>query len=342
MIEQKGQEKDKLSRRDELARTAFDGCRLPLALLTPQGQIVAANPAFAKFVMGVSVEVEGLPVKSTRARHRVVDRRARYRAHTGWQSCAPDHRDRRHAITKFAGFCCGSMRYPMTTSCSACSRSSCELDRSMPFEIGCYAIRMALLRAERLPVIRSRITHTNSPPARRAVRDPYDVHIAADGTTAEDGVEVIACTPRQLAGHVDVSFGTRSMTSMAFGSSADNQRCVAAGNVVTATASGSSGASSAVMRSGSAAAVTPVLIEQPYSGTESAFDEDLCKAFGLQTQEILMPTVVGNDIGDPPTKGMDMHVRIWSDAPNDLSGVIFLVRQLMSTHAPGKPEKIER
>ena len=55
----------KTSRRDELARTAFDGCRLPLALLTPQGQIVAANPAFAKFVMGVSVEVEGLPVKST-------------------------------------------------------------------------------------------------------------------------------------------------------------------------------------------------------------------------------------------------------------------------------------
>ncbi len=64
VIEQKV-EQPKSSRRDELARTAFDGCRLPLALLTPQGYIVAANPAFAKFVMGVSVEVEGLPVKST-------------------------------------------------------------------------------------------------------------------------------------------------------------------------------------------------------------------------------------------------------------------------------------
>ena len=50
---------------DELARTAFDACRLPLALVTPQGVIVAANPAFARFVMGVSVEVEGLPVRST-------------------------------------------------------------------------------------------------------------------------------------------------------------------------------------------------------------------------------------------------------------------------------------
>jgi predicted Ser/Thr protein kinase len=53
------------SKRDEHARLAFDACRLPLALLTPSGVIVAANPAFAKFVMGVTVEVEGLTVKST-------------------------------------------------------------------------------------------------------------------------------------------------------------------------------------------------------------------------------------------------------------------------------------
>jgi predicted Ser/Thr protein kinase len=60
VIEQRSQ-----NTRDELARTAFDACRLPLALMTPQGVIVAANPAFARFVMGVSVEVEGLPVRST-------------------------------------------------------------------------------------------------------------------------------------------------------------------------------------------------------------------------------------------------------------------------------------
>ena len=60
VIEQKSE-----NRRDDLARTAFDSCRLPLAMLTPTGVIVVANPAFAKFVMGVNVEVEGLPVKST-------------------------------------------------------------------------------------------------------------------------------------------------------------------------------------------------------------------------------------------------------------------------------------
>jgi len=60
VIEQRSQ-----NTRDELARIAFDGCRLPLALVTPQGVIISANPAFARFVMGVSVEVEGLTVGST-------------------------------------------------------------------------------------------------------------------------------------------------------------------------------------------------------------------------------------------------------------------------------------
>ncbi len=53
------------SERDEHARIAFDACRLPLALVSPSGMIIAANPAFAKFVMGVAVGVEGLPIRST-------------------------------------------------------------------------------------------------------------------------------------------------------------------------------------------------------------------------------------------------------------------------------------
>ncbi len=65
VIEQRPQVPPEVARRDELARMAFDGCRLPLSLVTPQGVIIAANPAFAKFVMGVSVEVEGLPIRST-------------------------------------------------------------------------------------------------------------------------------------------------------------------------------------------------------------------------------------------------------------------------------------
>ncbi len=53
------------NKRDELARGVFDASRLPMALLNKSGLIVVANPAFAKFVMGVAVDVEGLNVRAT-------------------------------------------------------------------------------------------------------------------------------------------------------------------------------------------------------------------------------------------------------------------------------------
>ncbi|MBL0219428.1 MAG: hypothetical protein IPQ07_36855 [Myxococcales bacterium] len=42
--------------------------------------IIAANPAFAKFVMGLQVEVEGLPVRSTALAERVEHRGERHPA----------------------------------------------------------------------------------------------------------------------------------------------------------------------------------------------------------------------------------------------------------------------
>lgn len=53
------------NKRDELARAVFDASRLPLALLNSSGLITVANVAFAKFVMGVAVDVEGLRVQAT-------------------------------------------------------------------------------------------------------------------------------------------------------------------------------------------------------------------------------------------------------------------------------------
>ncbi|MBT8492496.1 MAG: protein kinase [Deltaproteobacteria bacterium] len=57
--------RDRGVRRDELARKAFDHSRLPMAMLAQDGTIVLANPAFAKFVMGVATQVEGLTVQAT-------------------------------------------------------------------------------------------------------------------------------------------------------------------------------------------------------------------------------------------------------------------------------------
>jgi eukaryotic-like serine/threonine-protein kinase len=53
------------NQRDETARALFDASRVPMALISREGAILVANPAFAQFIMGVSVDVEGLNVRTT-------------------------------------------------------------------------------------------------------------------------------------------------------------------------------------------------------------------------------------------------------------------------------------
>jgi hypothetical protein len=166
---------------------------------------------------------------------------------------------------------------------------------------------------------------------------PYEFHVPADGATAEDGVEVVACTPRRLSGHVQFTIDQMPMADHAFGDVADNQRCVASGAAVTAVAAAAGPASSGA-GSGSTIAAAPALIEEPYTGDESPFEADLCKGLRLTEQTILRTTVYDRYRDEPDSirKGADMRVRIWSDAPNDLSNVVFFVRQVTSTHAPEK------
>ncbi|WP_428268550.1 serine/threonine-protein kinase [Haliangium sp.] len=53
------------SAREEAARALFDACRVPMALISRKGIILVANPAFAQFVMGIAVDVEGMEVSAT-------------------------------------------------------------------------------------------------------------------------------------------------------------------------------------------------------------------------------------------------------------------------------------
>jgi hypothetical protein len=53
------------NRRDELARMAFDACRLPIALVSANGRIASANPAFSKFVMGIVQDIDNMLISST-------------------------------------------------------------------------------------------------------------------------------------------------------------------------------------------------------------------------------------------------------------------------------------
>jgi len=194
--------------------------------------------------------------------------------------------------------------------------------------------RLALLVA--VAACNSNTYHTHAFTAPTSCgQGPYDVHIPADGTTAEDGIEVVACTPRQLAGHIELSVGTFGLTDHEFGDgSADNQRCVGGPAVVSQLGSGSPSGTTA-SGGGSATATQPVLVEQAFTGDEGAWGDELCKPYGVAAQTLMIPTTMPRTTGwNVIEPGSDLHVRIWSDVPNDLSGVTFLVREVMSKDKP--------
>jgi hypothetical protein len=159
--------------------------------------------------------------------------------------------------------------------------------------------------------------------------------------TGGDGVEVVACTPRRLAGRVSYQVGNYTVSDTAFGDVADNQRCVGgAPTVITHGASSGGGGTATAAAPGEAVATAPQLIERPFVGKEEAFNDELCKHLGLMSQEVLGSTVMVNT-GDSDfmAPGTDMHIRIWSDVPNDLDGVVFMVRQLTSTKSKKETKK---
>jgi hypothetical protein len=199
--------------------------------------------------------------------------------------------------------------------------------------------RFALLVA--LVACNSNTYHTHAFTAPTACgQGPYDVHIPADGTTAEDGIEVVACTPRALAGHVELSVGTYGLIDNAFGDgSADNGRCVGGPVVVSQLGSGATSTVAGGGGGGSATATQPVLVEQAFTGDEGAWGDDLCKPYGVAAQTLLIQTTMTRTTGwNVIEHGSDLHVRIWSDVPNDLSGVTFLVREVMSKDKPKPPQ----
>ncbi len=162
---------------------------------------------------------------------------------------------------------------------------------------------------------------------------PYDVHLKAEGKMGSEGVEVWACTPRRIAGHVEMLVDNRSVRDERFGDAADNGRCVGGGPVV-ATASGTgSAATTAAGGAPGTHAAQPVLVAQAFDDKGALIPDDACKAYGLEGLYLM------NDTMTRVEPGADIDVRIWSDAPNDLAGVVFLVRHAISTKTRAEEDK---
>jgi len=157
---------------------------------------------------------------------------------------------------------------------------------------------------------------------------PYDMHIVAEGKQGYEGVEVVACGPHQLAGHVEVIANGTKLERTTFGDKPDNGRCVAGNPTVVATqGAGATGNATAPGGGGGTATTASTFVERPYTGDESPFEDDICKRYGYPAQIILNDVNVTTDLLPP---GTELHVRIWSDAPNDLDRAVFLVRHTIS------------
>jgi len=172
---------------------------------------------------------------------------------------------------------------------------------------------------------------------------PYDVHLRADGKTGGDGIEVIACTPRRISGRAMFAANGYEVSNRAFGDATDNQRCVGGRpTIVTAGTGDGASTTAAAGDAGRASAAAPVLVERPFTGTETPMSgDDLCKPLGLEAQTIIGSTMMMR-IDEKDTfmpAGADLHIRIWSDVPNDLEGVVFMVRHLTSTKTPKQMKK---
>ena len=173
---------------------------------------------------------------------------------------------------------------------------------------------------------------------------PYEIHLRADGKTGADGVEIIACTPRRIAGHVVFTAGSLELANRAFGDASDNQRCLAGDRTITATThAGTAPAGGTSGPAGTRSAAAPALVERPFTGSETPFADELCGRLGLTAQQVLMPTILlrTSKVDSFLPAGADLHVRLWSDTPNDLEGVVFMIRHLTSKKTPQQVAKEE-
>ncbi|HEY1546927.1 MAG TPA: YXWGXW repeat-containing protein [Kofleriaceae bacterium] len=170
---------------------------------------------------------------------------------------------------------------------------------------------------------------------------PFEVDVAADGTTAVDGIELVACTPRRLVGHAEIWIGSTAEMST-FGDTADNARCVGGGGgAVVVAAAGSGSATSSAGGASAGSATKPVLVEQTFRGSAGDDEAAICAGYGGSAQEIADYHVTRTSAEPRVHHGDAMTVRLWSVEPNDLDGVVFLIRHVTSTKPPKQLSKDE-
>lgn len=177
----------------------------------------------------------------------------------------------------------------------------------------------------------------------RCGQGPYRIEMDALSSEFFENFKVYACGPRRVAGNVRLTTvrprGEPSETEWQFGSSADNDACVAraAERAEGAAGPGVGGASSA-SEGKAASSRSPAVSVAAEAVALERLDEvpEECEVEVRLVEIVSRHSGRGTHphLGTTIWDGVRFIVKIWSQEPNDLEGVAFVVRQL------GVPEEV--
>ncbi|HEY3354320.1 MAG TPA: hypothetical protein VGQ83_13795 [Polyangia bacterium] len=162
----------------------------------------------------------------------------------------------------------------------------------------------------------------------RCSQGPLDLEVEALGADRVERLVVLACGPRAIGGRYHLSSPWYEQTG-SFGSEQPaNERCIAkAGERVTVTdGTGAAGPSGAKAAPGKGKGKKQKPGETPDAPKPVAVPWTADRACE-RSLTVVDQSWTANG-GSPLKAGARLRVRLWSAAPNDLEGVVFVVRQL--------------
>ncbi len=176
------------------------------------------------------------------------------------------------------------------------------------------------------PYVDERVRVVSAPGA--CGQGPYRIRFQAVGAPHGERVRVYACTARSIRGTVRLRQGERDGEPRTFGHGQDNGRCtVQEGARATAGGAGGGTAPSQGNAGASASASTPApaaepldLVDAPAGGSEECGQ-------GRFREPITDHTFIMEGSAPALQPGLAMEVVLWSELPNDLTGVTFVVDQ---------------
>ncbi len=168
---------------------------------------------------------------------------------------------------------------------------------------------------------------------RRCSQGPFLLPARTLGADRGEDVEVYACGPRSFDGRYSYQRGNDDtpyeQEFRNYGVGGDHKRCLATAGELVSVGSGPAAATPSTTPAAGPATVVhgartaPVTVDPTLLEEVAWSDTTVCRV----RSHIMSYGIVTDERRPAQTAGLDIKVRIWSELPNDLEGVIFIIEQ---------------